>query len=96
MPEASLANIASLEGLSPSELEQRRRNIVAKYVGTGPGADPTTKAADMTTAELHELAAITSALRRRTAGPPKAGKAAKSAKAKRSPTAALTDLLNQI
>ena len=96
MPEANVANIASLEGLSPSELEQRRRNIVAKYVGSSPGADPTTKAADMTTNELHELAAITSALRRRTAGPPKTTKPAGTKKAKRSPTAALTDLLSQI
>jgi hypothetical protein len=92
MPEASTSTIPALEGLSPPELEQRRRNLVAKYLGT-PGADPVAAVDDMTIEDLHELAAITSALRRRTAGPPKAKARAKAAKAAKP---SLDNLLSEI
>lgn len=67
MPDATVQTL-NLDGLSPAELEQRRRDIV-KLLSEMPGGydDP-----NVPTETLHELAVITGALRRRTAGPPKA------------------------
>lgn len=65
MPEATLAHF-DLEGKSREELDQRRREIVARYTSSNPD--------DMELDDLRELAAITGVLRRRTAQAPKATK----------------------
>lgn len=57
----TLPDISSMEA---SQLEQLRRNIIAKYSGQ-------TQLDDMTIDDLHHLAAITSALRRKTVTAPK-------------------------
>ena len=70
MPEIDIEQFASLP---PVDLESRRRAIVAKAAGQHD---------NLSFEELRELAAITSVLRRRSSGPPKAprAKAAKPAK----------------
>lgn len=70
MPDVTLTDFA-LEGKTPDQLEQRRRELVAKYVG-GVSA-----LADMTNDDLKELAALTAALRRRTTPTAKARKPGK-------------------
>jgi hypothetical protein len=72
MPEITLNNFG-LEGKSPAELEQRRREVV-KAIASFPKQydDP-----DCPEVLLQELALITGTLRRRTAGPPKEAKASK-------------------
>jgi len=72
MTQSTLANF-SLETATPVELELRRREILASIGPTAwEDADP---------AVLHELALVARALRRKNAGPPKAAKPAKPAKA---------------
>lgn len=60
----------NLDGKSPGELEERRREITkiltTQYKGYDDPSIPTTL--------LHELVAITASLRRRTSGPPKTAK----------------------
>ena len=56
-----------LSAMSPMDLENRRREIVASAQG---------KYESLTTETLQELAFITSTLRRRNSGPPKAPKGA--------------------
>lgn len=84
MPEANLTNL-NLDGLTPAELEARRREIVSdlqtKYKGYN---DP-----EVPVSLLHELVAITSTLRRRNAGPPKARRPAT-----RNSKTTIDDLLN--
>lgn len=75
MPDVTLSDF-SLEGKSPDQLEQRRREIVAKYTG-GVSA-----LAEMTNDDLKELAALTAALRRRTTPTAKARKPGKGKPAK--------------
>lgn len=60
-----------LKGLSPAELEQRRGQIVSTM------AKLPRSYTDAPTEMLQELAYITGALRKRTAGPPKATKPTK-------------------
>lgn len=79
-----IAKVFSLDDKSPGELEARRRELVALAKGNVD---------DLSLDQLRELAAITSALRRRTAGPPKAAKAAKGAK---KPKATMDDLMSQL
>lgn len=87
MPEANLQHF-NLEGSSPEQLEQRRREIIALY---GPnGID---RVDDMSEDHLKELAALTGALRRRTT-PSATGK--KATKAKVTKKMSADDLLNQI
>lgn len=62
----------NLDTLSPNELEARRREIITLLQGMPKGYDDP----DVPDSILHELAVITGALRRRTAGPPKATKKA--------------------
>lgn len=69
----------TLDALSPSELVQRRDEIV-RQLSALPGQHK-----DAPTEILQELAFIYGALRRKTAGPPKVAKASK-----RSPTPAAT------
>jgi hypothetical protein len=69
MTEATLAAL-NLDGKTPAELEQRRREIVSSLTTTYKGYDDP----DVPTHLLHELAAITATLRRRTSGPPKVAK----------------------
>lgn len=71
MPEATIAQF-NLEGKTPSELEQRRRDIIAEMTLQYRGYDDP----NLPIGLLQELAAVTSSLRRRTAGPPKANKTA--------------------
>lgn len=59
--------LAKLEGMSPQQLELRRREIVASANGDYE---------QLTDLALQELCLITSTLRRRNAGPPKEPKAA--------------------
>lgn len=56
-----------LSSLTPSELEQRRRDIVLSFQTQYRGVDDPTIPMDL----LHQLAFITTTLRRRNAGPPK-------------------------
>lgn len=56
-------DISSYEKIPPVDLERRRREIVAKARGQHDNLE---------IEELHELAAITTVLRRRASGPPKA------------------------
>lgn len=60
----------NLDGKTPSELEARRREIVQYLLSMPKGYDDE----NVPESVLHELAVITGALRRRTAGPPKAKK----------------------
>jgi hypothetical protein len=53
--------------LTPSELEQRRRDIVTSLTTQYKGYDDPEIPLEL----LHELAMITSTLRRKNAGPPK-------------------------
>ena len=69
MPEATLL-VLNLAGKSPSELEQRRREIVLSLTVQYKGYDDP----DVPSSVLHELAAITATLRRKTSGPPKVSK----------------------
>ena len=62
MPEI---DIKVYEAIPPVDLEQRRRAIVTKAAGQHD---------NLSIDELHELAAITGILRRRSSGPPKAKK----------------------
>lgn len=88
MPEATLTTF-NLEGSSPEQLEQRRREIVQSY---GPNA--LDKVDDMSLDHLRELAALTAALRRRTT-PSATGKKAKAAK-KAGPKVSADDLLSSL
>jgi len=78
MPEIDLK---VYESIAPVDLEAKRRALVTKAAGQHD---------NLSIEELHELAAITGVLRRRSSGPPKAvkAKAAKAAKAE----ASLADL----
>jgi hypothetical protein len=58
--------------LTPSELEQRRREIVLSLTTSYRGYDDP----DVPLPLLQELAVITSTLRRKNAGPPRAKRAA--------------------
>jgi len=69
MTEATLSHL-NLDGKTPAELEQRRRLIVQSLTTVYKGYDDP----DVPTQILHELAAITATLRRRTSGPPKVTK----------------------
>lgn len=60
-------------GKTPSELEQRRRDIVLSLTTTYRGYDDPDVPLDL----LSELALITSTLRRKNAGPPKAKRTSK-------------------
>jgi hypothetical protein len=75
MPEANTITF-QLENKSPSELEGRRRDIIAEMQTKYKGYDDP----DVPMALLAELAVITSTLRRKNAGPPKATKPPKGAK----------------
>lgn len=68
-----------LESKSPAELQQRRQAIVSELMLLPKTYE------DAPTETLQELAFITGALRRKTAGPPKVARASK-----RSPTPAAT------
>lgn len=59
------------EGKTPSQLEERRREILAKIREYPLGYDDP----DIPTDILRELATVVSTLRRRNAGPPKAKRA---------------------
>lgn len=85
MPEANLETF-NFEGLAPDQLEQMRRDIVAKY---GPGG--VDKVDDMSVDDLRKLAALTAALRRRTT--PTAKKSTKATRAKKVST---DDLLSSL
>lgn len=85
MPEVNLTTF-NLEGASPEQLEQRRREIVSLY-----GPNGLEKVDDMTLDHLRELAALTAALRRRTQ--PSAKKRAPS---KRAAKVSADDLLSQL
>lgn len=63
MPQANLTAF-NLEGASPEQLEQRRKEIVALYSVNGMKIEEMLK--DMSLDHLRELAALTAALRRRT------------------------------
>lgn len=76
MPEATLKSF-SLDGLAPQELETRRRTIVSDLTTKYKGYDDPDVPLDL----LAELTAVTSALRRKTAGPPKVSKLQKGKKA---------------
>lgn len=65
MAEATLDHL-NLSGKTPAELEQRRRDIVEDLKKNYKGWDDPS----VPTSLLHELAALTSTLRRRTSGPP--------------------------
>lgn len=67
--EATLSAL-NLAGKTPAELEQRRREIVKSLTENYRGYDDP----DVPTHLLHELAAITATLRRKTSGPPKVAK----------------------
>lgn len=71
-----------LAALSPPELEQRRREICKSLQALPRGYDDPDAPIEL----LHELAIITSTLRRRTSGPPKAAKPAKTSKLSAKPT----------
>lgn len=75
MPEATL-QVLNLDGKTPAELEQRRREIVLSLTTKYKGYDDPEVPASV----LHELAAITATLRRRTSGPPKVAKRSKIAR----------------
>lgn len=62
-----------LQAMTPMDLENRRREIVTSAQGNYES---------LTTERLHELAFITSILRRRNSGPPKTPKVAGAAKSK--------------
>ena len=55
------------QGKSPSELEQRRRDIILSLTTTYRGYDDP----EVPISLLHELAFITQTLRRKNAGPPR-------------------------
>lgn len=63
MPEI---DIEQYNKLAPADLESRRRAILVKANGQHD---------NLSIEELHELAGITTVLRRRASGPPKAAKA---------------------
>lgn len=88
MPEANLAAF-NLEAATPSELEQRRRNIISTYSNSA-------SVDDMSIEHLKELAAITSAMRRRTVTGPKSAKKASSAKRASKSPASVDDIFNAI
>jgi hypothetical protein len=67
MPEANIIAF-NLEGKSPPELEARRREIIATMTSTYRGYDDP----DIPMELLSELSVVTSFLRRKNAGPPKA------------------------
>lgn len=67
MAEATLTEL-NLDGMTPEQLEQRRRQIVQDLTSKYKGYDDP----DVPATLLHELCAITATLRRRTSGPPKA------------------------
>lgn len=68
----------SATDLTPSELEQRRRDIVLSLTTKYKGYDDPEVPVEV----LHELAFITQTLRRKNAGPPKVKRAPASAKSK--------------
>lgn len=75
---------AALLTQTPSELEQRRRDIIVSLTTVYKGYDDP----DVPIELLHELAFITQTLRRKNAGPPKA----KRAPAKSGPKPTVDDL----
>ena len=79
MPEIDLT---SLSALPPADLEARRRALVAKAAGNHD---------NLSIDDLHELAAITGVLRRKSSGPPKAAKALGGSKRAAKPAAATID-----
>lgn len=80
MPELSTAAYADMD---PNLLELRRREILAKANGVHDNLEID---------ELRELAAITSVIRRRSSGPPKAVKEKKAPGAKKNGKATADDL----
>jgi len=67
-----------LEAMQPSQLEQRRQELVKKIAGMPKGYnDP-----DIPIEVLQELSLVTGMLRRKTAGPPKVAKTTKRGAAK--------------
>lgn len=74
------------ENKSPSELEQRRREIVAEIQRFPKSYDDP----DIPMPLLQELSLVTGMLRRRTAGPPKEAKPRKSKSS--APSATLDDI----
>lgn len=74
---------------SPAELEERRRQIVAKIAAAPGGYDDP----DIPIEILQELSLVTGMLRRKTAGPPKA---AKPTKRGNGPKLSSDDLMNLI
>lgn len=79
MPEVDITQYAQLP---PADLENMRRDIVAKAKGSHDNLD---------IEDLHRLAAITGVLRRRASGPPKAVKVKGEKRTKAAP-AQLDDL----
>lgn len=75
-------DISALTNVPATDLEARRRAIVAKAAGNHE---------NLSIDDLHELAAITGVLRRKASGPPKAVKTPKEKKQKPAP-ATLDDL----
>lgn len=86
---AEIGLTLDLDSMSPIELENRRRELVSELATKYKGYDDP----EIPTSALHELAAITGAVRRRTAGPPKAAKKSSSAK---TPKASAVDLLSDL
>lgn len=80
---SDLLTSTSMDALTPVELENRRRALVAKAEGNFDNLTPQ---------DLHELAVIASQLRKRTSGPPKVAKAPKVGKTPLS----TTDITNLI
>lgn len=83
MPDTSEA-FPDIGAASPGELELMRREIITQAAGNYDGLSMDT---------LKRLAAITAALRRKTAGPPKEKKARKPKTVGKSPKATLDDAL---
>lgn len=79
MPEIDITVYAQM---APTDLENRRRAIVAKAQGSHD---------NLSLEDLHELAAITGVLRRKASGPPKAVKTPGTKRTKAAP-ATLDDL----
>jgi hypothetical protein len=72
-----------LKAMSPAQLEQRRRELVAKIAALPRSYK------DAATEDLQELAFLTGSLRRKTAGPPKETKRTKRSSG---PAASIDDL----
>lgn len=85
MPDVSTA-YPELDIMGPQELEATRRSIIHKMQTEYKGYDDPLLPEEM----LHRLALVTSKLRKKNAGPPKATKAPSKAKG---PKATIDDLL---